>query len=103
MARTPFSSARSKIERANHHINEFQRGIAKLPSMGICDVFPDVTPAGEHCLSVYAHQLPSAFSLIMGDCVNCLRSSLDHVATQIVAEISQKDGALPFPNARNVG
>ena len=65
--------------------------------MGICDVFPDVDAAGQHCVSVYARPLPPAFSLIVGDCVNCLRSSLDHVATQIVSEITQKTGRFHFP------
>jgi hypothetical protein len=98
MPRTPFISARLKAQRAKRHISEFKAVFDYLASTDFCKVTPQPNDdSTAYFLRVEAAPLPADFSLIVGDCVHCLRASLDHLATQIVFEATGANKRIHFP------
>lgn len=98
MARTPFVSAKLKVQRAYRHIHEFKTlldGIAKSDfARAIVEPNEDLTA---YTLRIEADSLPPDFSLVIGDAVHCMRSSLDHLATQIMWEATGANKRIHFP------
>ncbi len=89
MKRTPFRSARLKAKRAKKHINEFICAADAFAATDFYRFFADHQPNGWGFI-FDTDPLPDDFALIAGDAVICIRSALDHVATQIVREHTGK-------------
>jgi hypothetical protein len=99
-ADTPFLSAKRKVERANHHIEEAKTRIANFLANDFHPPFVDKDPkTGDLCLNVWhpgPHILPG-FSTIVGDTVHNLRSALDHTISDIVRMCGGNDSDVHFP------
>ncbi|MEX1022974.1 MAG: hypothetical protein WD058_07480 [Dehalococcoidia bacterium] len=93
----PLGSAAAKVERAEAHINELTRSISDTSD-------PDITVTakgnlkGEGDLSGRAvHEVtieprdPTTWSLMIGDAVTNLRSSLDHIAWALAQERARRE------------
>lgn len=76
---TPFYSARLKLERAKHHINELNRATGAFLASGSHEITIEDDPsAGQRSLSIKRHKpVPLEFGLILGDAVHNMRASLD--------------------------
>jgi hypothetical protein len=96
MAASRIDGIRLKIERAKKHISDLDVRIAKF-----CESKPYTIAAKPHAVPQIHHTtlyvksvqaVPPDFSLIVGDAVHNLRSSLDHLAWQLVEVGGGKPG-----------
>ena len=78
------SGIRAKIERAKYHVDDLEGRIRAFreanPNLLICNQNPQTS---ERVFRL-TRQLPTEFSLVVGDAVHNLRSALDHLACQLV-------------------
>jgi len=94
-----------KIERAKEHIGQLESAISDFRNSHPYTLVPQEKPHIEHtalCVGE-VHPVPCRISLIIGDVVHNLRSSLDHLAWQLV----EAEGAIPtskthFPISESV-
>lgn len=90
-----FHSAKLKIERANHHINDLERqlGTFSWENLNRCSTCRE--PNKLDIIFVVA-PIPPAFAMIIGDAVHNLRTALDHLMWEIVGPGHQHN-QLYFP------
>lgn len=77
---TPFYSARLKIERAEHHINDLHRAAQLFGDTHAHTITIETDPnTGDDVLCIApAEPLPDKLLLVIGDALHNLRSALDH-------------------------
>ena len=87
---------RSKIERAKHHVCELESRIAAFEIAKDTIRCDQNTETGERVF-ILQRQLPTEFSLIIGDAVHNLRSALDHLACGVAAASGGSIKKAAFP------
>jgi hypothetical protein len=78
-------SVRLKVERANHHLRDLEGRLHAFRETRPYSLYsePD-SDVGHQCYKVRVHnKLPPEFTVIVGEVVHQLRSSLDHLARQL--------------------
>ena len=87
------SSVRAKIERAKHHVRDLESRILAFRATDPYALFCDDDPkTGDRVLRVHVRsQPPDDLALIAGEIIYQLRSSLDHLAWQLV----EANGGVP--------
>src|SRR5262245_16114607 len=90
------SGVRAKIERANQHIGDLEARICAFRGENPYRVVPEADPnSGHRQYIVRVHSTPPlALGLVAGEAVHQLRSSLDHLAWQLV----EANGGVPGKN-----
>ncbi len=92
-------TARLKIERAKHHVNDLNRKIAaylvKEPFKLVFARMKNSNRATPILKSQIA--IPPEFSLIIGDAVHNLRSALDHVIWKMVGHLASRPDNVQYP------
>jgi hypothetical protein len=99
--------ARLKLDRARIHLAELKKAFDEfLDHGGVTVTFdPDQAPSPETPFRLHAEEPPKSISLIVGDCVHNIRSSLDHLVYALA--LHKRDGRKPrkktqFPIATTV-
>jgi hypothetical protein len=99
------AGVRAKIERAEHHVNELS-ALARAFADGNqdCLVAEDDPQTGDKLYRIrFRAAIPGAISLVIGDAAHNLRSSLDHLAWQLVEANGKAPGdrtAFPLTTSR---
>jgi hypothetical protein len=90
---------RSKIERAKKHIHDLETCIDDLRRNDLYKITTESDPrTGEKVYGICLQAAPAEVSLIIGDAVHNLRSSLDHLVWQLVlAAGNSPDEQTMFP------
>lgn len=78
------SSVKSKVFRAEAHLNELSKIDNELKNIECFLIFETDENTNRGYFKVKLPEIPSTVPLIVGDCLNNLRSSLDHLVWQIV-------------------
>lgn len=79
-----FRGPKSKIERANRHINELNNELIAFCKTDFYRLHVNTDVAGQNILTLDAKPLPDEFALIVGDAIHNLRAALDLMACEIV-------------------
>lgn len=89
-----FTSAWSKWERAETHIAEFNRERIAFLDKNPCVVRAQYNAETAHTDYIVEHveKVPATISLVVGDAVHNLRSSLDHIAAALVDKSTTQSG-----------
>ena len=92
-----FSSAKSKVERANHHIDELDRVFSTFVDSQPYELVVDAD--GEDAVQMkFNKAIPDGLPVIIGDAVNNLRAALDHMTWDAVGrDRGKRDHRLYFP------
>jgi hypothetical protein len=93
---TPFLSARRKVERANHHIQETQSRIVAFVTTDYHPPFIDKDPETGNFRLNFWHAIPDLGAMI-GDAIHNLRCALDHTVSEIVRMLGGNDADVHFP------
>jgi hypothetical protein len=88
-----YKSARLKIERAKQHVRELERLSRDIPS----DAYTLSVDANSHAVKFTSKPLGPQFSLVFGDAVTNLRSSLDHCYAAATGADVERGGQVFFP------
>ncbi|MEU2034042.1 hypothetical protein [Nocardia amamiensis] len=82
---TGIASARQKLARANHHINDLERMISEYQDANPIEVRVDLSASTEYenevdcqVAAVSVSEVPDDWALITGDALTNLRAALDH-------------------------
>lgn len=86
---TKFKSAYMKVERSQQHIDELKKTLQDYKNSSFCEM--GINETGLVVSVVITKAIPDTVALCLGDAFHNLRSSLDHVAYEIV---SMHDGSL---------
>lgn len=90
-----FTSAHLKIKRADKHIGDLESAFADFVKTEFYRFGVEKNPKGEDVLSFeVTTPIPEDIPMIIGDALHNLRTALDHVAHQVVAD----SGATPSKN-----
>ena len=99
MISAPFDTSKLKIERAQHHIVELDREIAKFlaqkPFRAVIEA--GETPSQRRLTYRVRVPVPKIFSVIIGDVLHNLRASLDLLACELVRLNGASDKGVYFP------
>jgi hypothetical protein len=88
----PLDGVKLKLMRAKRHLDEVIR-VTKGFEIGKCRVLPETSKDGTLVvLVVHLPPVPAELSVMVGDCLFNLRSSLDHIIWQLCEGRSQKPG-----------
>lgn len=94
----PFSSAKSKVNRAKHHIDELQVVVNTFSALDSYEIVMALDQAGERWPFILPIKpIPDNLPLIIGDVIHNLRSALDHVATEIASRNGEHGRHIMFP------
>lgn len=96
-----FSDARTKLKRAQKHINDLAKEIDRfLGSEFYCLKSEYVASEGEVRLIIESlHQPNKEINAIFGDAVGCLRSCLDYIAVAVCSPKTERPDQIYFPFA----
>src|ERR1700691_5308724 len=95
-------SVRQKIYRAKEHWNELREEIIRYYESDPGDLFPADESTPENPLFVFKEKkpVPAKIALVLGDALQCLRSSLDYLVWELVEAAGNKPHRqLMFPLA----
>ncbi len=83
-----FKSAQLKIDRANHHIDDFDMRRKSFLQISPCKLRPQYNPHAAHTEYVVENvtEIDPLISLVIGDAIHNLRSALDHLAAALVRD-----------------
>lgn len=99
-----FRSAHLKIEWANKHIGELAAVFQRFLKSDFYRLGLDEQSDGSYVLAFESQMpVPGDISMLIGDAIHNLRSALDHVAYEIVADTGRKPSrhvAFPFAKSR---
>ena len=84
--------ARLKLDRANEHLDAFEAEMGRYLDSDIYMLVRDDKADGTVFHLWIKEEPPPRLSVILGDCVHNLRSSLDHIAWQLVLANGQTPG-----------
>ena len=88
-------SVYQKLYRAKHHFDELRNELKTYYESEPGEVIRTISNHGQHTLTYGSTKpTPARFGLICGDCLQCLRSSLDY----LVWELAVVNGAQPNHN-----
>ena len=98
-----FTGAKSKIKRADHHIEDLKSHlgifIARKPYRLVPGFDPD---GGQPIIQIkYKEAIPDGFAVVIGDAVHNLRTALDHMIWELVGFGRKPHPNLKFPTAKN--
>ena len=98
-----FASARLKLERAKHHIQDLNRQVGKFFASGAVTVTIEEYPerAQRAVVRKTNKPVPNEFSLILGDAIHNARVVLDLMTWEAITPYTQTRKPVQFPVGRN--
>lgn len=99
MTKVDFSAAREKLNRANKHIKDLDAYLLEFTSTNFYEIYLTPNDTGQALLGFkYLSKPGPALTLIMGDAVSNLRSTLDYAAVAMLTPlgIAIEDASFPF-------
>lgn len=100
----PFKSSKLKIERANQHIRELESAFGDFLKSNPHRLSIEKDAKGLDVLTLESiRPMPALIPLVIGDALHNLRSALDHLAYEIVADSGRtpsRSVAFPFAKGR---
>jgi hypothetical protein len=96
-------SSRLKIERAKKHLLEFEAEkdfFLSTKPYGVAARFKPEQKLTEYVVGTVP-EIPDSLSVIVGDVVHNLRSSLDHLASELVRDAGGSDAGIYYPICEN--
>ena len=97
-----YASARLKIDRAKHHISDFQNRIANIPDEEHRTVVDYDSRPGKTLIKFVTESIKVETSLIFGDAITNLRSALDHAFAAAIGCQNDTTGQVYFPIRENL-
>ena len=98
-----FGSARLKLERAKHHIDDLDRQVGKFFASGAVTVTIEDYPerAQRAVVRKTNRPVPNEFSLVLGDAIHNARAALDLMTWEAITPYTQMRKAVQFPVGRD--
>lgn len=91
-----FRSARDKIERARHHFVDLQSELREYKSRKPFQLIEVADGDSVEIQVRVTERIPTAITLVLGDCVHNLRSALDHIVYEAVAKAGTSNCDFPI-------
>src|SRR6185312_12334861 len=102
MTEIPFRGAMLKLERAKHHINDLNAKIGAFFDGYSIAVFDNAETCERSVFLKADKPIPAEFSVIIGDAVHNLRTTLDHMTYEIISPYGPPNpDQVQFPFAPN--
>lgn len=92
-----YESAKSKLGRAKHHIQDLEAAISKIPAEKYRIIVDRDTHPGEIVLKLQTEKVDPILSLITGDAAVNIRSALDHAFAAALSVQNTVTGQIQFP------